>query len=112
MKYLGFYNSARAGEPVDSDSPIEIDGDDFFERLLPSLKEDGEFLGVIDSEGTVLQVAYLSDEDEYWIETPRPDLGGSFGAKLDFDGAKSLLDSLGAVFPLDGYDSFQFQPWT
>ncbi|MDE0754170.1 MAG: hypothetical protein OSB26_05915 [Woeseiaceae bacterium] len=111
MKYLGFYNSSQAGEPIDSDSPIEIEGDEFFERLLPTLKEDGEFLGVIDSGGTVLQVAYLSDEDEYWIETPRPDLGGSFGAKFDFDASKALLNSLEAVFPEEGFESFQFQSW-
>jgi len=112
LKYLGFYNSLEAGEPIDSDNPIEVEADAFFEKLLPSLKEDGEFLGVIDSEGTVLQVAYLSDEDEYWIETPRPDLGGSFGAKFDFDAAKALLNSLESVFPPEGFESFQFQSWT
>jgi hypothetical protein len=111
LKYLGFYNSLQVGEPIDSDEPIEVEGDEFFEKLLPSLKADGEFFGVIDSAGTVLQVAYLSDEEEYWVETPRPDLGGSFGAKFDFDGVKSLLYSLEGIFPEEGLESFQFQSW-
>ncbi len=112
MNVLGFHNSLQIGEPVDSDSPVEIEVAVLVDQYLPSLKTDGEFFGAIDSEGTVLQVAYLSDEDEYWIETPRPDLGGSYGAKFDFVAAKALLVGLEATFPQEGFETFQFQSWS
>jgi len=112
LNVLSFHNSLQIGDPVDSDCPVEIESDVLVDVYLPALRSDGEFFGAIDSEGTVLQVAYLSDEDEYWIETPRPDLGGSFGGKFDFVAAKAILASLEATFPPEGFETFQFQSWS
>lgn len=79
--------------------------------VFPALKEDREFFGLVDSEGTTLQAMYDSERDTYWFEVPRPDLGGSYGADLSFDAAMDLIKSLDGTLPLEGFDGFEFQSW-
>ena len=106
-----FYDIIRMGEAVPASVPASIDLADVYSEIFPLLKEEGEYLGLIDPQGTTLQVMYHADEDRYWFEVPRPDLKGSFGAYLSWDSAHDLIKSLAGNFPKEGYPGFQFNSW-
>ena len=54
---------------------------------------------------------YHEDQDKYWFEVPRPNLGGSYGKYLSFEESRDLLESLPVVFPLEGFEGFEFSKW-
>ena len=108
--YRVFYSIDRLGE-VSSEDAHDIDLADVYSEIFPLLKEDGEYFGLVDSNGTTLQAMYDADNDQYWFEVPRPDLQGSFGMNLSFDASIDLIKSLGGSFPLEGFDGFEFQAW-
>ena len=109
--YRAFYNIIRLGEEVTSQDAREVELADAYSKIFPSMKEDREFFGLIDSQGTTLQAMYDEDADQYWFEIPRPDLQGSFGSSLSFDDAMDLIKSLDGLFPKDGFEGFKFQAW-
>ena len=80
--YRAFYNIIRLDQEVTSQDASEVELADVYSKMLPLMKEDREFFGLIDSQGTTLQAMYDEDADQYWFEVPRPDLQGSFGASL------------------------------
>ena len=111
MTYSAFYNIVRLGKPVEANSAVKISKSKVLNKLLPLLKEEGEYFGLIDAAGTTLQVAYEAKSDEYWVEVPREDLRGSFGARLSWESTHDLFASINSTFPLDGYDGFKFCSW-
>ena len=110
-KYSAFYNAIRLGEPVEADVAVEVTDLEVRESLFPYLKEHREYLGLIDAEGTTFQMLYDAEEDKFWAEVPRPDLGGAFGAKLDYETMHNLIYSLPALFPIEGFAGFNFERW-
>lgn len=109
--YRAFYNIIRLGKEVPSQDAHEVELADLYSNIFPSMKEDREFFGLIDSQDTVLQAMYDEDADQYWFEVPRPDLQGSFGSSLSFDAAMDLIKSLDGLFPKEGFEGFEFQFW-
>lgn len=109
--YRAFHNIIRLGEEVPSRNAREVELADVYSNIFPFMKEHREFFGLIDSHGTVLQAMYDEDQDHYWFEVPRPELQGSFGARLSFDAAMDLIKSLEGPFPEDGFEGFEFQAW-
>lgn len=112
VKYLAFYDIVRLGDPVEADNAIPVSVKEIQDSLFPLIKENREYLGLIDSDETTLQMLYDADADSFWIEVPRPDLQGAFGAQLDYDAVESLLKSLPPKFPLEGFEGFAFASWT
>ena len=98
-------------EEVLSKDAHEVELADVYSKIFPLMKEDREFFGLIDSQGTVLQAMYDADVDQYWFEIPRPDLQESYGINLSFDAAMDLIKSLDGLFPKEGFDGFEFQAW-
>ena len=109
--YRAFYNIIRLNQEVTSQDAREVELADVYSKIFPLMKEDREFFGLIDSQGTTLQAMYDEDADQYWFEVPRPDLQGSFGASLSFDDAVDLIKSLDGPFPQEGFVGFEFQAW-
>ncbi|MGI9235255.1 MAG: hypothetical protein ACR2RD_16605 [Woeseiaceae bacterium] len=109
--YRAYYNIIRLKEEVTSQDAREVELADVYSNIFPLMKEDREYFGLIDSQGTVLQAMYDEDEDQYWFEVPRPDLKGSFGSNLSFDAAMDLIKSLDGLFPKEGFEGFEFQAW-
>jgi hypothetical protein len=110
--YQAFYDIAGMGDQVTGDSPIEMELADVYTDVFPFMKEDGDFFGLIDTKGTTLQALYHAADDTYWLEVPRPDLNGSFGAYLTFDEASDLIKSIDGDFPLEGFSGFRFNGWS
>jgi hypothetical protein len=111
MSYSVFFSIEAIGRAVDSASPESCSGTDTIIELLASLSVEGDFFGVIDERGTCLQVRFENDENHYWLEVPRPDLGGSYGARFSFDEATKLLEDLPNLFPETGFSGFEFSSW-
>jgi len=111
MSYSVFFNIEAIGRDVDSASPESISGTDTILELLASLGVEGDFFGLIDERAACLQVRLQNDVKPYWLEVPRPDLGGSYGAQLSFDEAAKLLESLPDLFPNTGFSGFEFLSW-
>ena len=109
--YRLFHNIIRLGEAIPAEDAREIELADVYSDIFPSMKEDGEFFGLIDSRGNTLQAMYDADADRYWFEVPRPDLGGSFGVSLSFDDSMDLIKSLDGLFSQEGGEGFEFQAW-
>jgi hypothetical protein len=109
--YRVFYSVIRLSEEVAAQDAHEMVLEDVYSDIFPLVKEDKEFLGLIDAEGTVLQAMYDEGTGHYWVEVPRPDLQGSFGSNLSFDEAIDLIESLDGLFPREGFDGFEFQAW-
>lgn len=109
--YRVFYNIIRLGDEITSQEAREVELADVYSRIFASMKEDKEFFGLIDSQGTTLQAMYDEEADQYWFEVPRPDIQGSFGANLSFDAAVDLIKSLDGTFPDEGFTGFEFQAW-
>ena len=86
-------------------------GSDTALELLAALAVEGDFFGLVDSKDVCLQVRYEDEADPYWVEVPRPDLGGSFGARYSYDRAQKLFNKLPATFPDTGFLGFEFTPW-
>jgi hypothetical protein len=106
-----FYNVVRLSEEVASEDAREMVLADVYSDIFPLVREDKDFLALIDAEGTTLQIMYDEDADHYCIEVPRPDLQGSFGTNISFDEAIDLIKSLKGLFPREGFEGFEFQAW-
>ena len=99
------------GNEILASSPVPINLEDVCSEIFPLMREDREFFGLIDQNGTTLQALYLEDDDLCWFEIPRPDLQGAYGRHLDHDTAAALLEEISGPFPLEGYDGFKFENW-
>ncbi len=111
MSYAVFFSIEAIGRRVDASSPEYCSGTDTAIELLASLSTEGDFFGLIDGDGTCLQFRFEDEENPYWLEVPRPDLSGSYGAHFSFDEAAKIVASLPVIFPDKGFESFEFSAW-
>ncbi len=111
MKYNVFSNAVRLDTPPEAEHATPIEASEIVEEIFPLIKEDREYLGIVDSLGTTLQLLYDAEEDRYWVEVPCPAEQGSYGAWLDFAHTHSLLKTLPVTIPVEGFPGFEFQSW-
>lgn len=111
MSYGVFFSIEALGRVVDSTSPESCPEKDTALELLVSLSSEGDFFGLIDESETCLQVRFEDDANQYWVEVPRPDLGGSYGAHYSFDDAAAIFENLQPLFPSTGFPGFEFISW-
>jgi hypothetical protein len=84
---------------------------DIYSEMLGSLAEDGDFFGLIDARGTTLQVMYEAKDGTFWVETPRPQEGGSYGVSLTFDQVNDLFKALPSEFSPASLPCLKFRSW-
>lgn len=106
-----FFCIEAIGRAVDSSAPETCSGPDTILELLASLSVEGDFLGLIDERGTCLQIRFENEENPYWLEVPRPDLGGSYGAHFSLDDVAKILENLPDLLPQSGFSGFKFCAW-
>jgi hypothetical protein len=111
-RYKVFYCFYGTGKDVPADEPIEMDQADICTELLGALDQEDDFFGLIDVDGTTLQVIYETSKDRYWVEIPRPQQGGSYGRHLSFEGIAALFEALPAKLSLEAFPEFEFQSWS
>lgn len=111
MSYSVFFSIQAIGRAVDSANPESCSGKDTIMDLLASLSSEGDFFGLFDEKDTCLQVRFEDGLNRYWVEVPRPDLGGSYGAHFDFEDAARIFANLPELFPDSGFAGFEFISW-
>ena len=109
MKYKVFYSCHKHDKHISSDSPEDMELDDILENFHHLLIESPDFLGLIDSEGTVLQFAI--EGDLVWMEIPIPKRQGSSGQNISKIGALQTLKELKDTFSTKDFPSMRFRPW-
>lgn len=97
-------------EEVPSSDPIRMTLDVPSQDFLPNMNVVGDFFGVLDETGCVLQARYEGD-DNFWIEIPQPSRGGSFGFFRSRDQSVELFRDLPIQFREALESDMEFQHW-
>ncbi|MCB1581760.1 MAG: hypothetical protein KDI92_01770 [Xanthomonadales bacterium] len=112
MNYKAYFYSTCLNLDVASEHAVEMNLDQFCKEIIPNIKDDRDFCGLIDSSDNALQTIYEEEHEKYWVEVPRPDLQGSYGLHMSEDSVINLFKSLtGEDFPLQGFAHFTFSKW-
>lgn len=110
MIYKSFCYFATQNLDIPSNKPIPIDSSNIIGELVESLREDGDFFGLVDSCDTTLQVAY-EEEGSYWIEIPFPKERGSYGQSVSLDQLCQIMSNLPETFTREAFPDFEFVAW-
>ena len=93
MPYQVFYTSYSLQQSVSSSSPRLLDGDQLKALILNILKEEDDFLGVIDNEDRVIQFM-RSAADNFLVEIPSFDAKNSLQRHLSTEETLELIARL------------------
>ena len=107
--YTAFYEFADTGESVTAEEGRRVDGAYVLRELLGRLRNDADFLGLIDDRDTTLQLLYDAGSNTYWAEIPVVAEKGSYGAWLSFHGVVALIQGLPSRFEVPAFPGFSFQ---
>jgi len=110
-RFKVFYGLKESDSHVASDSLVEMSEADIYSELLGGLKLDGDFIGLVDGEGATLQVMFEQAPDQYWVELPDPEMGGSHGRYFSFDEIVDLFKALPKHFDTSAITGLEFQSW-
>lgn len=106
-----FYGEDTDDAEVSSQQPIPLGDPKLLHSLLSRAITDGDFLGLIDRDGTALQRMYEEDEDRYWLEIPVPAQGGSYGKHYRLDRLREILSNLPPRFDVTAFPDLRFESW-
>lgn len=109
--FKAFWTFQGTEEHVPGESPVDILEADVYSKLLGGLERDGDFFGLVDSNGVTLQVMYEGGADRYWVDIPQPTQRGSLGRYFTFDEAVDLFKSLPECFSALSVPGFEFKSW-
>jgi len=94
---------------VDGDDPVSMDSAEVGAAFREHIREQDDFLGVIDAGGVVMQVL-RNVHDRCWIEIPSQTKQGSYGRHTTMEEAAELFDNLPTA--LDSMlNEMTFQKW-
>jgi len=111
VRYDVFYCFHAADEFVPSDTPVLMGLNRIAGEMIDRLKSDQDFIGLVDANGTTLQVLYHLTGDHYWMEIPSPEQNGAYGAFVDRQKLRMAVENLPEFFTLDAFPEFSFEPW-
>ena len=110
MHYRVFFYFGATGAQISSAKAVEMSLEDISGKLLERLVANGDYLGLIDDQDQVLQIAREAG-DRYWVELPLDAARASYGCYLDLAGLKELLDTLPKRFERSAFPELQYRPW-
>lgn len=111
MRYGVYYALHDRGQSVASDKPVDMGIEDISTQILPALDGDGDYMGLIDENGTTLQFIYQQVNDRFRVEIPLLDEKASHGCWMRFDACVELLRNLPEPFSVKAFPDFQYQTW-
>lgn len=109
MAYALFYDCVALDEAVSSENPLPATPAKVKAMLAEILVDEGDFIGLVDDEGTTLQ--FLKVHSGIWMEVPDPGNEGSYGKKVTLDEARQTLDELGETIEHYLIDGLVFEKW-
>ena len=111
MHYRVFYLFDRSGESVSSASAVEMSAKAICEQLLPRLQTEDDYLGLIDTRETILQILYEPADGRFWLELPIDAAKASYGRHLGLDELRELILSLPETFDRESIPGLEYRPW-
>jgi uncharacterized membrane protein YgcG len=111
MHYRVFYLFNRTGESVSSASAVEMSAKAIREQLLPRLRTEDDFIGLIDAADNILQVLCESTPNRFWVELPVDAARASYGRYVSFSELAELISDLPQVFDRADIPSLEYRPW-
>lgn len=109
MAFSFFYDCVALDEAVPSDHPLPVTLRKVKAMLTEVLIDEGDFIGIIDDQGTTLQL--LKQHGGIWMEVPDPENEGSYGKHVTLDEARQTLDELGDTIEHYLIDGLLFEKW-
>ncbi len=110
MHYQVFYTSHSLQQSVSSSAPRLLDADQLKALILRILKEEDDFLGVIDSEDRVIQFM-CSAADSFLVEIPSLDAKNSLQRHLSREETLKLITRLPASLRDLDLSRFELVVW-
>lgn len=106
-----FYGDETDNAEVSAEDPVALGDLHLLPALISRAVTDGDFLGLMDTEGNTLQLMYEGDEDRYWLEIPVPAQGGSYGKHYSLEGIREVFRALPPRFDVAEFPDFRFESW-
>jgi hypothetical protein len=110
MPYQVFYTSYSLQESVSSSSPRLLDADQLKTLSLRILKEEEDFLGVIDNEDRVIQFM-RSATDDFLVEIPDLEAKNSLQRHLSTEETLELIARLPSILGNLDLSPFDLVAW-
>ena len=110
MHYRVFFYFGASGAQISSAKAVETSLEDISEKLLERLVADGDYLGLIDGQDQVLQIAREAG-DRYWVELPVDAARASYGCHLELAALEELMETLPERFERSLFPGLQYRPW-
>ena len=111
MHYRVFYLFERTGESLSSASALEMSARAIREQLLPRLRTEDDYLGIIDPQDNVLQILFEPGDGRFWVELPLDAAKASYGRHMVLEEIQELLRQLPAVFNREAIPGLEYRPW-
>jgi hypothetical protein len=111
MHYRVFYLFDRSGDAISSASAVEMSARAICEQLLPRLQTEDDYLGLIDTQETILQILYEPSEHRYWVELPVDAAKASYGRYMGLDELREFILTLPEVFEREAIPGLEYRPW-
>jgi len=111
MHYRVFYLFERTGESLSSASALEMNARAIREQLLPRLRTEDDYLGIIDPQDNVLQILFEPGDGRFWVELPLDAAKASYGRHMVLEEIQELLRQLPAVFNREAIPGLEYRPW-
>lgn len=111
MRYGVYYALHDRGQSIPSDRTVDMEIADIASQVLPALDGDGDYMGLVDQNGTTLQFIYYQESDRFWVEIPFLDEKASHGRWMNFEDCAELLRDLPKTFSIKAFSGFEYHPW-
>lgn len=110
MHFRVFYLINRSGESVSSTSAVEMSARTICEQMLDRLQSEDDYLGIIDTGDTTLQVL-TEPGGRYYVEVPIDAAKASYGRYVDRSELEQLVRTLPARFSEKTIPGLTYRPW-
>ena len=108
--YQVFYYFGASEREISSADPVRVSVESLLDELIPALSNQDDYIGLLDSEGNILQLS-LDDDRGFWVELPAPDERRSYGRSMIASELTELLHRLPAQLELSRFAGFEPRPW-
>ena len=110
MDYKIFYCCQETGDEVESQTPFLADRDTMISVALRTLRDEGDFFGIIDESDTTLQFMVQSSS-EILIDIPIPAKGGSYNSIISPAELENTLLAISPPFSQLRLNNLEFVEW-
>ena len=110
IEFRAFFNCKATGESLSGDAPSSVSTSGICDIARRVMREEGDFLGLVDSAGRVLQFR-MEGYRTVWMETPVPGERASYGRSVLLLDLLDVLRGLPSSFELSRLGQLERHQW-